>query len=79
MKSPARKMVRVINPDKPVTPEVKSLPPSISIIEIPAIAFIVPCIMAAAMTDFDLMAIYSNMGVSRMHSIIIINTPIWGC
>jgi hypothetical protein len=44
-----------MNPGKPVTPEFKSFPPEIPIIEIAAVAFNVPCKIAAAITDFAFM------------------------
>ena len=49
-----------IKPANPVTPTVKSLPPLMTIMGIPAVAFNVPCKMAAAMTDFALMVMYKN-------------------
>ncbi len=68
-----------MNPGKPVTPEFKSFPPEIPIIEIAAVAFNVPCKIAAAITDFAFMVMYRWNGVIKMQNTIIIKTPISGC
>ena len=54
MNSRTKTTIRDINPAKPVIPTVRSLPPSITIKAIPAVAFRVPCMIAAAITDFAL-------------------------
>ena len=74
-----KKTHKTINPDKPVIPVVISFPPEIPIIEIATVAFIVPCKIAAAITDFAFMVIYRWNGVSRIHHTTIIKTPICGC
>ena len=64
-----------INPAKPITPVDNSFPPSIIRIEIAAVAFNVPCMTAAAITDLALMVIYRNRGLNNMHRTVIMKTP----
>ena len=79
MNKSIKNIVNVINPAKPAIPDVRSFPPLIAIIDIPAVAFIIPCIIDAAITDFDLMVMYSKSGDNKIHRIIIMNIPICGC
>lgn len=46
--------IKAIKPASPIIPTTRSFPPLMGITEIEAVAFIVPCKRAAAITDFDL-------------------------
>lgn len=53
-----KKTHKTIYPGNPVIPEFRSFPPEIPMIEIAEVAFIVPCKIAAAITDFAFIVIY---------------------